>query len=88
MASTRGCAASAVAPPHHQTRLRSLDPLKHSGPACLPEILATTDIAPAQGDLLIFNPVILLDIDGTCSPMCACDLLPRQWAPWVRSQFG
>lgn len=33
-------------------------------------------------------PVILLDIDGTCSPMCASDLLPKRWAPWVRSQFG
>lgn len=34
------------------------------------------------------RPVILLDIDGTCSPMCASDQLPARWAPWVRSQFG
>lgn len=36
----------------------------------------------------MFDPVILLDIDGTCSPMCAADLLPPQWAPWERGQFG
>lgn len=34
------------------------------------------------------RPVILLDIDGTCSPMCPSDLLPERWAPWERSQFG
>lgn len=34
------------------------------------------------------DPVILLDIDGTCSPMCASNLLPGRWEPWVRGQFG
>lgn len=33
-------------------------------------------------------PVILVDIDGTCSPMCRSDLLPSRWSPWTRSQFG
>lgn len=34
------------------------------------------------------DPVILLDIDGTCSPLCASDHLPREWVPWERGSFG
>lgn len=34
------------------------------------------------------RPVVLLDIDGVCSPMCPADQLERAWAPWHRAQCG
>ncbi len=34
------------------------------------------------------RPLILLDIDGVCSPMCPPDQLDTRWAPWGRATCG
>ncbi|MDH6283966.1 hypothetical protein [Prescottella agglutinans] len=34
------------------------------------------------------RPVVLLDIDGVCSPMCPVDELDAAWAPWRRVSCG
>lgn len=47
-----------------------------------------TDTPTKTGKVMTDRPLILLDIDGVCSPMCASHDLDDRWAPWSRVSCG